>query len=296
MTTPQGTFTMEEYVMEVIRELGRFYRFNPEEAFHHLGSKGMMPQQLQRHSLPKQSSGPSTKKKSTKDTKSSTSETKSSQKKSTLAEAQARSSAKSSTDTTASKPKTTASTKAEKQKTRKPVTKEDMEMQQRKLSEKARGLHAVHAPGPDGKPVEIYRWGQDLTNVNIQIPCPPNTRAQHLEVKITSSSLLVKLRGSNQAYLSEKFPAKINSEESVWTLSDGLLEIELRKIQQGQTWPSALLGHPGLDEYTVNEMKKKQMLERFNHQYPGFDFSGAKFDGSAPDPNKFLGGFEKKLT
>ena len=29
---------------------------------------------------------------------------------------------------------------------------------------------------------------------------------------------------------------------------------------------------------------------RFQEEHPGFDFSGAEFSGSAPDPRKFMGG------
>ena len=34
------------------------------------------------------------------------------------------------------------------------------------------------------------------------------------------------------------------------------------------------------------------MLERFQRENPGFDFSGAEFNGAAPDPSKFMGGLK----
>ena len=36
------------------------------------------------------------------------------------------------------------------------------------------------------------------------------------------------------------------------------------------------------------------MLERFQLENPGFDFSGAEFNGAAPDPSKFLGGVRRR--
>lgn len=45
-----------------------------------------------------------------------------------------------------------------------------------------------------------------------------------------------------------------------------------------------------MDPLEQEETKKKLMLERFQEENPGFDFSGAEFNGSAPDPRTFMGG------
>ena len=45
-----------------------------------------------------------------------------------------------------------------------------------------------------------------------------------------------------------------------------------------------------LDASTKQEAQKKLMLERFQEEHPGFDFSGAEFSGAAPDPRTFMGG------
>jgi hypothetical protein len=42
-----------------------------------------------------------------------------------------------------------------------------------------------------------------------------------------------------------------------------------------------------LDE---EEARRQLMLERFQLEHPGFDFSGAEFSGAAPDPRTFMGG------
>ena len=36
------------------------------------------------------------------------------------------------------------------------------------------------------------------------------------------------------------------------------------------------------------------MRERFQEEHPGFDFSGAEFNGQVPDPSKFMGGIGYK--
>jgi hypothetical protein len=36
--------------------------------------------------------------------------------------------------------------------------------------------------------------------------------------------------------------------------------------------------------------QQRMMLERFQKEHPGFDFSGATFSGEAPNPRTFMGG------
>lgn len=47
---------------------------------------------------------------------------------------------------------------------------------------------------------------------------------------------------------------------------------------------------PQVDPYTQSEVQKSLMLERFQEENPGFDFSGASFNGQVPDPKTFMGG------
>ena len=49
-----------------------------------------------------------------------------------------------------------------------------------------------------------------------------------------------------------------------------------------------------LDPLSVGEEQKAMMLERFQSEHPGFDFSGADFSGAAPDPRTFMGGVYSK--
>lgn len=45
-----------------------------------------------------------------------------------------------------------------------------------------------------------------------------------------------------------------------------------------------------LDPLAQEESRKQMMLERFQQENPGFDFSNAEFNGAAPDPRTFMGG------
>ena len=39
--------------------------------------------------------------------------------------------------------------------------------------------------------------------------------------------------------------------------------------------------------FSEQEINKKLMLERFQEEHPGFDFSGASFSGQAPSAPRF---------
>lgn len=108
--------------------------------------------------------------------------------------------------------------------------------------------------------------------------------------------------------------------------ADGVLTVNLQKARKGETWAAVFKGHaqvsyherrqpvntcvpsvaclsmtspcrvrrrlacPQLDELSVGEERKALMLERFQAEHAGFDFSGAEFSGAAPDPQTFMGG------
>ena len=71
---------------------------------------------------------------------------------------------------------------------------------------------------------------------------------------------------------------------------DGELQIQLAKVAKGQSWLSALVGHTEIDLVAKEADDKDIMLQRFQRENPGFDFSGASFNGQVPDATKFMGG------
>ena len=136
---------------------------------------------------------------------------------------------------------------------------------------------------------KIYEWELTLEEVQCYIEVPPGVKSKMLDIKMTSSQLTVGLRG-NPPFIDEPFAAIVNASESVWTLEDGVLHLSITKGSKGVTWECFLKGHAPNDPYTASEVQKSLMLERFQAENPGFDFSGATFNGNVPDPKTFMGG------
>ena len=114
-----------------------------------------------------------------------------------------------------------------------------------------------------------------------------------LDIKIKSTHLSVGLKG-NPPFLDEELGGKINTLDSLWFFEDDEVVISLQKTYKAQTWTCACKGHAGLDPLTETEVKKNILLERFQEENPGFDFSGADVNGMVPDPDKFMGGVSYK--
>jgi hypothetical protein len=140
----------------------------------------------------------------------------------------------------------------------------------------------------------IYEWEQTIDEVYIYVFPPPDMPGSALDVKISSSALAVGVKG-NPPFISEDFPHEINGEGSLWTFTDGELEIQLLKSLVGVTWASALKGHGELDANEQQQVQQKLLLERFTKENPGFDFSQAQFNGDAPNPRDFMGGLNPTM-
>ena len=136
---------------------------------------------------------------------------------------------------------------------------------------------------------KIYEWEQSLEDINVYIELPPGVVARMLECKITATRFVLGLRG-NPPFMDERFEQNVDSDESVWSVQDGELHVALTKGSKGVTWGAVFQGHASTDPFTQSEVKKALMLERFQQENPGFDFSGAEFNGAVPDPKTFMGG------
>ncbi|CAA0823665.1 HSP20-like chaperones superfamily protein [Striga hermonthica] len=69
-----------------------------------------------------------------------------------------------------------------------------------------------------------------------------------------------------------------------------LYAVHSPKRDKGQTWSSPIVGQGHLDPYTTDLEQKRLMLQMFQEENPGFDFSQAQFSGGCPDPWTFMGG------
>ena len=92
------------------------------------------------------------------------------------------------------------------------------------------------------------------------------------DIKITSKHLTIGIKG-NPPFLDEDLCGVIEAEESFWMLEDDELHIQLTKMKKADTWTGICKGHQQLDPMMHQEVKKNILLERFQTENPGFDFS-----------------------
>lgn len=136
---------------------------------------------------------------------------------------------------------------------------------------------------------KVFEWDQTLEEVNIYIKLPVNVPSKQFCCKIQSKHVEVGIKG-NPPYLNHDLTYPVKTDSSFWTIEDDIMHITLQKRDIGQTWSSPILGQGQLDPYAVDLEQKRLMLQRFQEENPGFDFSQAQFSGTCPDPKTFMGG------
>ena len=114
-----------------------------------------------------------------------------------------------------------------------------------------------------------------------------------LQVRIETNKLTIGIKG-NPPFLEENLGGSVKLDESFWMIEDDELHVQLCKMKKGEAWTSACKGHQALDPITQEEIKKNILLERFQEENPGFDFSQAKMNGQVPDAREFMGGVSYK--
>ncbi|KAJ4776995.1 NudC domain-containing protein 2 [Rhynchospora pubera] len=177
---------------------------------------------------------------------------------------------------------------------------------------------------------KVFEWDQTLEEVNMYIDLPQTVpkklfyckiQSKHIEVGIkgnppylnhdlsspvkTDSSFWtldvlvrnIKSIGTDKttAYRRRYGKKSRREEERLFgrisaNKKDEVMHVTLQKRDKGQTWASPILGQGGLDPYVADLEQKRLMLQRFQEENPGFDFSQAQFTGTCPDPRTFMGG------
>ncbi|XP_051216717.1 uncharacterized protein [Lolium perenne] len=136
---------------------------------------------------------------------------------------------------------------------------------------------------------KVFEWDQTLEEVNMYIELPKNVPTKLISCVIKAGHVEVGIRG-NPPYLNHDLMLPVKTDSSFWTIEDGELHITLQKREKGKTWASPIQGQGSLDPYAADEEQKRLMLQRFQEENPGFDFSQAQFSGTCPDPRTFMGG------
>jgi hypothetical protein len=126
-----------------------------------------------------------------------------------------------------------------------------------------------------------YSWTQTVEEVHVSVPLPAGTRAKQVLCVVTPDRLSIALQGQPPIVEGQLFAA-VKAKDSVWTLEDGKLELVLPKAKKHEAWQAVLRGAAPADPLTQHEMEKKMLLEKFQRDHPGFDFSGADVSGNLP--------------
>ncbi|KAK9361004.1 HSP20-like chaperone [Lipomyces starkeyi] len=159
-----------------------------------------------------------------------------------------------------------------------------------------------------------YKWSQVIEEVTVIIDVPPGTRSRGLIVDIKRTSLVVALKKSaDKPFISGHLYSDIKVDDSTWTLDDQKeITITLAKVNKMEWWPHVVTGAPKIDvkriqpensklsdlddetrsmvekmmfdqqqkqlgKPTSDELKKEEILKKFQAQHPELDFSQAKF-------------------
>lgn len=138
----------------------------------------------------------------------------------------------------------------------------------------------------------IYEWDQSIDEINIYIVPPEGITKHMLDIRILPTRVTVGLKNT-KPFIDEELGGVVIPAESTWIL-DTEIQIILQKMRKAETWECALRGHDNakIDPFSKEEERKKLMLERFQEEHPGFDFSDAEFNGQVPDAREFLGGIK----
>ncbi len=131
--------------------------------------------------------------------------------------------------------------------------------------------------------------------MNVYIPgVPEGVTGKQLDILIRPTRVSVGVRDT-PPYLDKQLTEVVKAEESVWTFDPETreLHIQLCKAEEARVWECVFVGQRQEQQSGDPEGDKKRlMLERFQRDHPGFDFSGAEFTGNVPDPRTFYPGRE----
>eukprot|EP01121_Diplochlamys_sp_Union-15-3_P001266 TRINITY_DN11111_c0_g1_i1.p1 TRINITY_DN11111_c0_g1~~TRINITY_DN11111_c0_g1_i1.p1 ORF type:complete len:165 (-),score=41.29 TRINITY_DN11111_c0_g1_i1:62-556(-) len=139
---------------------------------------------------------------------------------------------------------------------------------------------------------EHYRWSQTREEVYLLVPVPPGTRGRDIDCVIKNNYLKFGFKGKKPLFEGE-LCKPVKAKESTWTIEDQKeVSILLVKAQEHESWVSVIKGQNEIDPFTKDQMDKKMLLEKFQSEHPGFDFSGANFSGQLPSDPKNFGRFD----
>ncbi|KAJ3333931.1 hypothetical protein HDU76_000966 [Blyttiomyces sp. JEL0837] len=156
-----------------------------------------------------------------------------------------------------------------------------------------------------------YKWKQTLQDVDITTPIQKGIKGRDLDVVIKKSYIKVGLKGKEPIFEGE-LSKPIKVEDSTWILDNGEVQIHLEKVNGMEWWAHIVTHHPKIDTTKIvpensklsdlegetkamvekmmfdqrqksmglpssDDLKKQEILKKFQAQHPEMDFSNAKF-------------------
>jgi len=125
------------------------------------------------------------------------------------------------------------------------------------------------------------RWAQTIEDIHILIKVQRGTSPK--SIKCIIQPRRIKISVAEKVIVEGELCDKVVADESIWTLEDREdLQITLVKAikDAANCWKSLLKSEHLVDPLTFNEMEKKMVLERFQRENPGFDFSKSDVSGN----------------
>lgn len=144
-----------------------------------------------------------------------------------------------------------------------------------------------------------YQWNQNLEEVEVLVRCPEGLSAKRdikCEIRPNRVRLEVSTSTEGSVSLDHELVGQVKPDESFWTLDSkrGIVSITLQKAKEAESWPGVFKGHGNISHQEQESEQKRLLLERFQLEHPGFNFSGAEVNGTCPDPSTFMEEFRNR--
>jgi len=175
-------------------------------------------------------------------------------------------------------------------------------------------------PG-NGGTTDRYVWTQTLSALEVLVRVPPGTRARDCAVEIGTKKLKLGLRGQ-PLIIDGEFHQKIKPDDSMWTIIDSNIQLNLEKFDGMRWWNCVIQGDPEIDTKkivpensklgdldpetrgtvekmmvdqrqkqmglpTSDQQKQADLLEKFKKAHPEMDFSQARINYGASSGSGF---------
>lgn len=110
---------------------------------------------------------------------------------------------------------------------------------------------------------KMYKWSQNIEDISVKIPLPPDTNKQI--IKVDTGNTNIKVRSGDTNLIEGELYQRIDSDLTTWTFTtEGLLEITLNKCETGLMWPE-LVKNDDTGEHIVDTCIVEEVHARLGH-------------------------------